>query len=288
MQQRLWHSDSKGFGLVRAGVYGLLLGPVGLGAALFIDGCGDLNDTSQARRVVLATRVTVDDGDAAFDTAFGWTVRLEEAYVSGGALYYFDGAPPVVRAPKKRQWQLAVQRWLGVKPVTAHPGHYQSGEALGEVLEPWSVDVLAGTQALPTGEGVTGTYRSAAFVFSEEARGSAAKALDGHAALVRGTATRDGEEPRHFVAKAGFEEIEKTVSDAAVYGCRFHEVNVTEDGTVTVRVKPVVWFELVDFGELEPGTEAEPSEFPADSQPRIAFTQGLAELSAYEFTYDAE
>jgi hypothetical protein len=54
---------------------------------------------------------------------------------------------------------------------------------------------------------------------------------------------------------------------------------------VTVRVDPSVWFFLVDFSELDPGTEDEPSELEPDSQPRIAFAEGLAQLSAYEFSY---
>lgn len=289
MQRRQWRQKGvREVTVVRAFIGGLLLGPLALGTALLLDGCGEVNDGSGGKRIVLETRVTVRDGDEQFDTAFGWKVKLDSAYLAGGALYYFDGAPPVARAPAQREWPFALQRWLGLKPVAAHPGHYTSGDALGEMLESWSVDVLAGTQALPVGNGITGTYRSASFSFSNVPRGAEADALDGHAAVVRGTATLDGQEPRHFVAMANFEDIEKSVSDAAVYGCRFHEVNVTEDGTVTVRVKPAVWFELVDFGELDPGTQAEPAEFPADSQPRIAFTQGLAELSAYEFTYGTE
>jgi hypothetical protein len=46
-----------------------------------------------------------------------------------------------------------------------------------------------------------------------------------------------------------------------------------------------VWFDLVDFAELEPGSSDAPSEFESDTQPRLAFADGLAQLSAYEFSY---
>ena len=71
-------------------------------------------------------------------------------------------------------------------------------------------------------------------------------------------------------------------------GCQFVEANVEGDGTVTVVVSPRVWLDLVDFSQIEPGTAEEPTEFPKDSQPAIAFAQGLAQLSAYEFSYQAD
>ncbi len=65
----------------------------------------------------------------------------------------------------------------------------------------------------------------------------------------------------------------------------FEEAAVQGDGTVTVRVEPSVWFDLVDFSELEPGTPEEPVEFAPGTQPRLAFADGLAQLSAYRFAY---
>ena len=50
-------------------------------------------------------------------------------------------------------------------------------------------------------------------------------------------------------------------------------------------VAPRAWFNLVDFSELEPGTEDEPMSFEPDTQPRIAFAQGLAQIAAYSFRY---
>ncbi len=268
-----------------ASAWGLFLAPASLVSVLLVDGCGDAADSTTGQRVSLRTQLTLEKDGSEFETAFGWSVKLDEAFIAGGALYYFRVAPPIVQVVKSHDWRFAWRPLLGVNVAHAHPGHYQAGDALGEMLEPWSVDVLEGNTRLADGYGLTGRYRSARFSFSSKVSGSAAKALDGHAAVVRGTATFDGEETRYFVAIADLADIEKSVSDGAVYGCRFEEVDVEGDGTVTVEVKPRVWFELVDFSELEPGSETEPTTFPADSQPLIAFAQGLADLSAYQFSY---
>jgi len=83
-------------------------------------------------------------------------------------------------------------------------------------------------------------------------------------------------------------DIENSAAQGHVEGCEFHEVNVGADGLVTVLVNPSVWFNLVDFTLVEPGSEAAPTEFAAGTQPQIAFAQGLAQLSAYKFTYSAQ
>ena len=62
---------------------------------------------------------------------------------------------------------------------------------------------------------------------------------------------------------------------------------IEQSGRVDITIRPRVWLDLVDFAELEPNA-AEPVEFSSDSQPRIAFAQGLAQLSAYQFTYAAD
>lgn len=271
-----------------ASAWGLLFAPASLICALLVDGCGNASDSATGKRVTLRTQLTVEKGGSEFDNAYGWSVKLEEAFIAGGELYYFRVAPPIARRPKSHVWRLAWQPLLGVNVAHAHPGHYQAGDALGEMVEPWSADLLRGTARLPDGHGVTGRYRSARFSFSAKVTGSVVRQLDGHAAVVRGTAMLEGEEPRYFVASAGLDDIGKSVSDGAIYGCRFEEVDVEADGAITVQVRPRVWFELVDFGELSPGSEAEPTAFPADSQPLIAFAQGLADLSAYQFSYDEE
>lgn len=246
------------------------------------------NDGTGGKHVVLHTRLELKSADlTSFDSALGWRVTLERVFVATGAFAYFDGAPPpmALGTPTPPSSALTVSDWLGVGVAHAHPGHYAAGNALGEMTQPFSVDLLDGTATLADGDGVTGTYRSARFSFGSPPVGPFARELDGHAVLVEGSATLDGEETRHFRAFAGVEELTKIHENGSIDGCPFDEVAITEDGTVTVRVDPSVWFYLVDFSELEPGTEDEPSELIPDSQPRIAFADGLAQLSAYEFSY---
>lgn len=283
---------------------GAVLYTAGFVIAPLLEGCSDGEGGTGGKRVQLRTEVTVDEGDRSFENAFGWSVRLESAWIAGGELYYFDSAPAVLASAASYDFwntvpntvqnmaqsaaQSAAQWLLGVNKAFAHPGHYQVGEALGQMVEHWSADVLSGKQTLPSGAGVTGTYRSARFTFSSKPKGSGAKRLDGFAAMISGVASRDGEDDRHFIATASFADVAENVGDAAVYGCPFNAVNVEDDGIVRVRIKPPVWFDLVDFGEVEPASPDEPSRFAADSQPHIAFAQGLADLSAYEFSYRAE
>jgi hypothetical protein len=264
-----------------------VLGSVGgLTLALAIEACGSDSGTTSGHRIALETRIELMGDATSFRTAAGWDVTLTKAMLSTGPLYYFDGAPPLVqlRARSLRQFALGA---FGVATAHAHPGHYQQGNALGQMLESWSVDLLAGPTDLPVGDGVTGTYRSARFSFIEPPVGPMASELADHAAIVEGRAERAGEDARRFVATATLAEIEHSAAEGHVDGCEFTELDIDRYGRVTVTVNPKVWLDLVDFSELQPAVGDAPSEFPADSQPRIAFAQGLAQLSAYKFSYSS-
>lgn len=254
-----------------------------LAAALCIEACG--SDEAGGHRVVLDTRVEPVVGAESFTTARGWNVTLTRALLSTGPFYYFDGAPPLVRLLRRRV--PSVRQVLGLAEAFAHPGHYEAGEALGQMLQPWSVDLLAGAAELPPGDGVTGLYRSASFSLTSPPEGPMAGELDGHAALVAGTAQRDGSEPLRFVATADLADIERSAANGYIDGCELEEIDVEGDGRVTVRVTPKIWFDWVDFAELKPDPGGAPVEFAADSQPKIAFALGLAQLSAYEFSFAA-
>ena len=281
-------------GVQRRRFSALVLGAASLGSVglLFgVQACGSDSETT-GKRVVLETEVSVDDvATTGFTTAVGWNVTLSKAVLSTGPFYYFDGAPPVVRLETTPLWRLALRRVvrsLGEGVAHAHPGHYHSGTALGEMIEPWSVDLLAGVTELPVGEGVTGTYRSARFSFTSPPVGPMAEALESHAALVEGVAERAGEPARAFRAIADLSDIERSAAEGHVEGCEFTELAIEGDGRVTLKVNPKVWFDLVDFAELEVAAGDARAEFPDDSQPKIAFAQGLAQLSAYKFSFAGE
>lgn len=273
--------------LARAAAWGAGLSVAGLALGAGIQACSsDSKDATSGKRVVLHTRVAVDDvATAKFASAVGWNITLTKALVSAGPFYYFDGAPPLVLREEHKGWQYAA-RLLGLGLAHAHPGHYQAGNAMGQMLESASIDLLDGAFDLPNGEGVTGTYRSARFTFAAPA-GSGSGSLDGHVALTEGKAEKDGEPPRFFRAFADLDAIEKSASQAHIEGCEFTEVDVEDDGTVTATVNPKIWFDLVDFAGADEGSADAPAEFPDDSQPQIAFVLGVTQLSAYKFRYSS-
>jgi len=243
-----------------------------------LEGCSGSNQTS-GRRLTLHTRVGVADNARSFTTPLGWHVTLQHAVIAGGPLYYFDGAPPLVQRRSTSEWRLA-QRWFGLTVAHAHPGHYQAGNALGQMLEPWSTDLFDGSQVLPDGDGVSGNYRSARFSFHAQPNAAVAE--------VTGMAERDGDDTRFFRATAEFADVAKSATEAGVDGCEFREANIDADGTVNLEVHPEVWFELVDFSEARVGASETPVEFEVDSQPKLAFVQGVAQLSAYKFSFTAD
>lgn len=267
---------------------GFALSLLGLAFGSALEGCSSGPDSTSGKRVVLHTRVTVADAARSeFQTDLGWSVTLERAAVAAGPFYYFDGAPPLVRreAPAP-PWRFA-QRLLGLSLAHAHPGHYQAGNALGQMLQASSLELLDDAADFPDGDGVTGTYRSARFTIAAPT-GPAQSALGRHAALAVGAARKDGEATRYFRAFADLAEIEQHASQGQIDGCELTEVNVEGDGTVNVTVNPRVWFNLVDFTTTGAGSADEPAEFPADSNAQIAFVLGVTQLSAYKFTYLAD
>ncbi len=135
------------------------------------------DDTTSGKRVVLRTRIELSSPSAvSFENGLGWHVTLERALIATGKLGYFDGVPPLAQrgpAPSLGGQPLrpVLGELFGLGLAWAHPGHYQAGNALGEMLEPWSIDLLDGESELGDGDGVTGTYRSARFSFGSPARG---------------------------------------------------------------------------------------------------------------------
>ena len=251
--------------------------------------CGTTDNTA-GKRVALQTVALADPAElsTSFTTAVGWNVHLDEAAVALGSLYYFDGEPAFVQAaPSKRSLGERLAS-LFIGTAYAHPGHYVAGNALGQMLEPGSVDLFAAQTTLGTGDGVTGTYRSARFAFAESASGSAAKQLSGHIAVASGTAVKaiaPDSDPIHFSVFADYADVAKSVSKGEVDGCVFETADVRDDGTVTLTFEPKVWFDLVDFSKVDPGSADAPTPIPHGDIAQIGFALGLVQLTAYHFAY---
>ena len=252
-----------------------------MGCALLA--CGG-SDTTTGRQITLHTAAQSDPEIAgAFATETGWTVQLSKAVLSVGSLYYFDGEPAFVLRKQKPLW-LRLADALGPSVAHAHPGHYLAGMALGQVTVPSSLDLLAGKVVLPDGIGITGLYRSARLQLAAPSTEPARTQLGGQVAVVEGVAHKDGQTV-FFKLSASFSDVARSVSQGQVDGCPFDELEVEDDGTVTLTVKPHVWFNLVDFTGVAPGTAEAPTELAAGETPQIAFALGLVQLSAYHFAY---
>jgi hypothetical protein len=228
--------------------------------------------------------------ESTFTTAVGWDVKLDKAAVAIGSLYYFDGEPAFVRHEVPRRGPVErFARWFGEGVAYAHPGHYQAGAALGQMLTAASFDMFGGPEKLDAGNGVTGTYWSGRFTFAEKPTGAAAPELDGHVAVAEGTATRAGDggasTPIHFRVAADFADVAAKVTQGEVDGCEFKKTDVEDDGTVTLTFKPSIWFDLVDFSKVGPGTSDAPTEIQRGDVAQIGFALGLVQLTAYDFSY---
>jgi hypothetical protein len=250
-------------------------------ALCFLFACGG-SDSTTGHAVALQTAMHADAEIAGpFMTETGWTVQLTKAAVSVGGLYYFDGEPAFVQRRSPRRWLASV---LGLGVARAHPGHYIAGTALGQMTTPAFADLLAGMTTLPAGNGLSGDYRSARFKLGLPTSEPALSTLGGNVAIAEGVA-RNGTQEVHFKFSASYEDVARSVSNGEVDGCAFEEFDVETDGTVTVRVIPHVWFNLVDFAGIAAGSASAPTEPPAGSTIRIAFALGVAQLSAYRFSF---
>lgn len=265
--------------LVSGTAAALALGPVALSAAL--TACG--GDATTGERIILKTQITADaEATQPFTNAYGWTIHLTKALVSVGPLYYFDGAPIFTagRAPRPRLREL-----LGVRAAHAHPGHYQPGNAMGEETEASSADLLQGVTALPTGNGVTGVFRSGTFTFGDPPKGALAADLGGHAVVLEGKAEKDTM-TRLFRAVADVGDVLDSYGEPKLEGCAFaDEPTLAKSGTVTVHVKPSIWLDQAEFDDVAESTDGQPVTLTPDEEAFKAFARGLKKGSAVSFSY---
>jgi hypothetical protein len=266
-------------------------------------GCSTSSDGTSGttgRAVALETHIEIrGDLTQAKENALGWKVALSRAYLSVGALYYYSGDPVLSFDGALRHRRANTWAWLAgllEKPAWAHPGHYIEGAAMGQMLEPETVDLLGGPVDLADGDGVTGTVNSAKFTWQSPPRGELASKLDGHVVLAEGTATQ-GNTTIRFLAQADADQVHDGSDKAEVAGCAFGSkpgdvgADVDDDGTVTLTLDPRVWFDQVDFAYVAPDASDAPKP-DADGVVDIAgtlawqgFVRGVKKGTAYEFSY---
>jgi hypothetical protein len=255
-----------------------------VGAAM--SGCG--SEATTGKRITLKTRIVADEGiDAPFTNGYGWSIKLSKVAVSVGSLYYFDGAPILSSGLSPRLSPDLLRGFFGVRVAHAHPGHYQEGNAMGQMLTPSSVDLASGPAELAAGEGTTGTFRSGRFVFGDPPAGPAAAALSGHVVVLEGEATKDSM-VRVFRASAAVSDALDSYGDPNLEGCAFdQEPDIEADGTVTVHVKPSVWLDQAEFDDVAEST-GDPVDLAPEQEAWKAFVRGLKKGSAVVFSYSKQ
>lgn len=271
------------------GITSLALCGVSLMAGALGSACADSESGSgtSGKRIVLQVDATSNPAaKSSFLAASGWNIKLSKAFVGLGGLYFFNGAAAAVGrfdAPAPRHRSLNFATWLLIPTAHAHPGHYQPGDALGQFLGAAVVDVLAPQVRLGLGDGVTGLYRSARVTL--KAPTAETGPLGTQVAFAEGEASKGGKTV-FFRLAADTADVAASAVSGNVDGCEFEATDVSSDGTVTLTIDPTVWFQLVDFTNVAPGTAATPTEPAKGTDAQLGFAIGLAQIGAYRFTFN--
>jgi hypothetical protein len=229
------------------------LAPRALAFVLVFLGLSTCGSTGRTRRT-FPVEVTAKSSQIVTDT--GWTVTLSAATVHLEALRFFEGK---VLLSRSMPWW----RGLLVSEAWAHPGHYVPGEALGELVSPAAVDLLASASeawAWSTANAVTGEY------------GSAQLTIVGTGLALAGTATKGAAQVEFSVELA---------PAAALEGLRFEHTMTSSAGAVQLLVDLSVILSRVDFAQV--GTGAKPID--PTSPAFNGLTRGLEDTSAYVLTW---
>lgn len=253
------------------------------------DGGGEDDTTTTGKRVTLHTEVVLEGGPS-FENAFGWQIELSKLLLSSGAIYYFDGHPiesaAISPARPGVPGTSTFMQLFAPGVAHAHPGHYDAGEARGEMLTASSFDLIAGPATLADGDGVSGVVRSARFTYNDPPTGPASADLGSHVVLLEGTATK-GDMTKVFQLSGDRDDVLDAAKEPVVEGCTFDEVDIQAEGTVTLHVTPEEWLEQAEFDDVPDSEGGEPVVIEADNRAAKAFVRGIKKSSAFVFTYSS-
>ena len=261
-----------------------------VGGTFALSACSDDDSetTTPGFRVDLGTRIEIEGG-LSHTNAFDWDIELSKVVLSSGPIYYFDGSPietAALHPAPARPPGTRVFEWFAPRVAHAHPGHYDEGEAKGEMLEAASFDLAVGPASLPTGEGTSGVFRSARFTWASPATGPLAAELGGSVLILEGTAEK-GTSLVSFRLEASEADVLDSAGEPSLEGCTFDEANVQSNGTVTVRVDPSVWLNQAEFDDVLGDVESGPVLIPRDHPASKAFVRGIKKSSAVRFSFEA-
>jgi hypothetical protein len=248
--------------------------------------CGDEGGRTRGARVALEGSVLAPTDELTFTNDKGWRVAIARARMGLGTISFHEGAPIASRgerAPDPRSRRNASARGslaFFVGTAHAHPGHYVEGDALGQFVGWTGVDLVAGA-ALPRGEGVTGSYRSARLAFGDVDGRNPEGNPDAIVAVVEGAATR-AEEQRAFRVEVRASDL-ATGGALVVEGCPVEDGEIQRSRAIELTVRPSVWFERADFAELAPAGN-EPRAVPRETVFFRAVVRGMRAATSYRFS----
>ncbi|MBN8230051.1 hypothetical protein JYK02_21280 [Corallococcus macrosporus] len=235
--------------------------------ALLSLGCGG---KTEAERRTFTVTMTATAPTA--PNEYGWTVTPEAARLSVGSVRFFEGRVLLSSRAPRFDWYSLIGG-----TANAHPGHYVPGDALGEVLNAQTVDLLEGA-TLGDANAVTGAYGSLELTLvTPTAATDAQDALEGHHARVRGTAKHTSGATVRFDATVDLPK--------AIEGVRFERDLQKEAGFVRIAVDLGKWMDRIDFATASPPDAAGVSTFPAGSQAQNGLVRGVEDTSAYVVTW---
>lgn len=241
-----------------------------LGAGALVSACGE--PSTGGRRVSIATRARGDIAkNAVVETSLGWSIEVTRARLALDTLYYVSGPPAgLVRCS---------DGIFSIPTAQAHPGHYDSGDVLGEFQGPVTLDLLAPEQVLGEDGGVSGLALSAVITLGSLGGddGTLAVVLEGVAA--RGDTTLPF---RATIERAAIDNPTSHLPE--IDGCPLEAGAIKGDGTVLLEVGVAVWLDNIDFAEVSV-PESGLALLEPDTPPHNAFRRGIAKAMGYRFEY---
>ena len=232
-------------------------------------GCGE----SGPSRVTFDVEVA---GGATKDLAndHGYRVTVASASLHVSAVHFFSGDPLFTRRDEGLPRRLAR---LFVSVAHAHPGHYQEGDAMAEVLQAGTIDLIGPARLLGRAAGVTGAYRSAQVTLAETTMGGKK-----YLAYVEGKAAKMDQEVAFSGSLSGTIKVSGISAGATV-----------DEQVKTVRMTVDLgrWLERIDFSKLapcSPGSTCTPQLMKPGSQAHNAFSRGVNNTSAFTFSWKTQ
>lgn len=188
----------------------------------------------------------------------GWTVALSKATVQVSSVRFFAGK--VLLSRRFDPWSLLVgTAW-------AHPGHYIPGEAMGELLKPATVDLLAAApQLLGEANATTGEY------------GSLELTMAAPGIRLLGTATKGGVTVK-FDSTA-------FLPARAIEGIKFDQVVGAEKGKVRIAIDLADLLARCDFAAAGTAGADGVTVFALDQEAFNGFARGVQDTGAYLVTW---